>query len=112
MNDSRTDKLWDDALRVYAEAGNLDLSQLREAAKAVASGITTARLADQQNANYAAARREHARLVAAEEERDRLRGIIDRLWALAERWKYTGDRKEGPLQELLGMLAPDSREVK
>ncbi|MFD7995460.1 hypothetical protein [Streptomyces mexicanus] len=36
--------------------------------------------------------------------RDQLLAILERVQQLAERWKYTGDRKNGPRQELLQAL--------
>jgi hypothetical protein len=36
--------------------------------------------------------------------RDQLLETLERVQQLAERWKYTGDRKNGPRQELLRAL--------
>jgi hypothetical protein len=36
--------------------------------------------------------------------RDELLAVVDRVEQLAERWKYIGDRKNGPRQELLQAL--------
>ncbi|MFE4535653.1 hypothetical protein ACFRKB_11295 [Streptomyces scopuliridis] len=38
--------------------------------------------------------------------RRRAEGAVARIRALAERWRYTSDRKEGPLRELLASLDP------
>lgn len=39
-------------------------------------------------------------------ERDQHAATIDRVRHLAERWRHTGDRKDGPLRELLNALDP------
>jgi hypothetical protein len=41
--------------------------------------------------------------------RDDLLAIVERVEQLAERWKHTGDRKNGPRQELLQALGEKSR---
>lgn len=40
--------------------------------------------------------------------RDELLAVLERVQALAECWKYTGDRKHGPRRELLQALGENS----
>lgn len=43
------------------------------------------------------------------EKRTASAAALNQIRELAERWKYTGDRKEGPLRELLTALGEDQR---
>jgi len=53
--------------------------------------------------HVAAGNKRHVQLIVPELER--AEAAIARVRALAECWRYTGDRKEGPLRELCAALA-------
>lgn len=81
MNDRHTvDTITDDALdQLYVELGQL----YKENAAAVTALADMARKRNEQM-----------------DRADRAEAALDRVRHLAERWRYTGDRKEGPLREL------------
>lgn len=55
----------------------------------------------------AIARRRETELKTEGEYRNKAEAALARVRALAERWRYTGDRKDGPLSELLIALGEE-----